>query len=1022
MGKLRIQYTVGRLVIAMLCLLLGVVAQAQGDDTDIYLGRPTLRPQVLLLLDSSASMKTPVSAEMRAATTSLDTINPHLAPLSRFSLAKQVLQALMANMPQVDFGLALFAAHIEQQHPTSAGVASAYGGRIVSVIGTPAAEIVTQWTAADVGGSAQLCDTLLESYQYFSGGTPLPAPVNERPSGLPNDAKALDAEGDYRSPLSACQAQAYVVVISDGQLDAITEPAGSGQSALAAEEPLTDALPFNAPVGLSHLRDLPAIAHYLYQHDLQPNLPGQQRVVTYTIGMTDASDDGHQAAVARLQATAQAGGGRYFSVAEAQQLASQIERALTDIQTPMVSFTAPAARVNSSSHPHSERALYYGLFEPSERPRWQGNVKKLRLDEQGRILDAHGELALQADGQLRPDACTIWQADTCQQTSAQAPIMRGGVAEALIKQSARQLYVAHPEGLRPLTHTHLLDVVGGSHDDLLHAMALPPEAKVEPYLAWLQGQDAFDEDNDGYQQEPRLSAFGDPLHSKPLVIEYGTNAEPSTWLAVGTNHGYLHMFADHGERVSEAWAIFLPEALAKVPILAHNNVNAVTTAVAESERIYGLDGTPVAYVAKAQNAEGLQAAQVWLFIGMRRGGQSYYAIDISQPDQPRLMWRLSPQTAGFSQLGQTWSTPVITHIPGYDRPVVIVAGGYDPNKDAVSAEQATQLGREIYLIDAQNGQLLHRFMASDTPTRTSTPLAATDALASQIAVLDSDGDGRTDRLYASDTGGHIWRVDLPSADRLQWSSHLLARLGGSTATEDRRFLHGVTVAQTRQRMIRSATESASENSQRWVAYDALVIGSGDRANVLDNTVEDHVYVLQDRHIQTQYWHANHPPPSAITLAQLQPVSSASAMATLPYSPSKSTSNQTSKLGWYWPLSQGEKTVASAQVVAGIAYVPTYQALEKTPLPACHVMGQGRLYGFDLHTGRRQINYDLGQQLAGSGTLVVVPPMVASEGATPAPLAPQLRLVGAGLNATQLGSITTAQSLLPRQTYYHYGGE
>ncbi len=1020
MSKSRLQSAGGRIVMMALCLLLGLAARVQGDDTDIYLGQSTLRPQVLLLLDSSASMKTAVSAETLAASALLDANTPHQPPLSRFTLAQQVVQSLMDNMPQVDFGLALFAAHAEQQDKITEGVVSAYGGRIVAAIGRPVAEIATQWSVANVGGSAQLCDTLLESYQYFSGGAPLPAPPDERPSGLPTDVNALDPEGNYRSPLSACQAQAYVIVISDGQLDAIDEQAGAKPSVFATAGALTDTLPFNAPAELSHLRDLPAIAHYLYQQDLQPSLPGQQRVVTYTIGMTDASDEGHQAAVARLQATAQAGGGRYFPVTDAQQLASQIERVLTDIQAPMVSFTAPAASMSINAL-SQERALYYGLFEPSERPRWQGNVKKLRLDEQGRILDAQGELALQADGQLRSDACTFWQADTCQQASTQAPIQRGGVAEALSKQSTRQMYVAHPEGLRPLTRTHLLDVAGGSHSDLLQAMALPPEANIEPYLAWLQGQDAFDEDNDGYLQEPRLSAFGDPLHSKPLVLEYGTESEPSTWLVVGTNHGYLHMFADHGERVSEAWAIFLPEVLAKVPILAHNNVNAVTVPVAESERFYGLDGTPVAYVSKAQSGTGNQSTQVWLFVGMRRGGQSYYAIDISQPEQPRLMWRLTPQTAGFSQLGQTWSTPVISHIPGYDKPVMIVAGGYDPNKDSAGTAQADQLGREIYVIDAQHGQLLHRFMASERATLNSTPLAANDALASKVAILDSDGDGRTDRLYASDTGGHIWRIDLPSADRLQWSSHLLARLAGSDPSEKRRFLHGITVAQTRQQMAVATTESSSSVSQRWVAYDALVIGSGDRANVLDNSVDDHVYVLQDRQIQTQYWHANHPPPSAITLTQLQPLSALSAMATLPLTPTEHAANETRKLGWYWPLNHGEKTMASAQVVAGIAYVPTYQTLATAPLSACHTMGQGRLYGFDLHSGTLQVNYDLGQQLADSGTLVV-PPMAATESAMPVLPAPQLRLVGAGLNAVHLGSIATAQTLLPRQTYYHYGGE
>ena len=35
----------------------------------------------------------------------------------------------------------------------------------------------------------------------------------------------------------------------------------------------------------------------------------------------------------------------------------------------------------------------------------------------------------------------------------------------------------------------------------------------------------------------------------------------------------------------------------------------------------------------------------------------------------------------MSELGQSWSEPVVTRVPGIEAPVIIIAGGYDSNKD-----------------------------------------------------------------------------------------------------------------------------------------------------------------------------------------------------------------------------------------------------------------------------------------------------------------------------------------------------
>ena len=56
----------------------------------------------------------------------------------------------------------------------------------------------------------------------------------------------------------------------------------------------------------------------------------------------------------------------------------------------------------------------------------------------------------------------------------------------------------------------------------------------------------------------------------------------------------------------------------------------------EAGTTHGFDGAPVAYIAD-QNLNGTieSGDKVWLFTGMRRGGQAYYALDVTNPEAPR---------------------------------------------------------------------------------------------------------------------------------------------------------------------------------------------------------------------------------------------------------------------------------------------------------------------------------------------------------------------------------------------------
>jgi len=96
-------------------------------------------------------------------------------------------------------------------------------------------------------------------------------------------------------------------------------------------------------------------------------------------------------------------------------------------------------------------------------------------------------------------------------------------------------------------------------------------------------------------------------------------------------------------------------------------------------------------------------------------GTSYYALDVSDPENPKLLWRID-KGGQFAELGQTWSTPRIGRMlyggSTTPRPVVIFAGGYDTNKDNVLGSTVIgtndSMGNAIFVVNAETGRLSGR--------------------------------------------------------------------------------------------------------------------------------------------------------------------------------------------------------------------------------------------------------------------------------------------------------------------------
>src|SRR5690606_30901866 len=116
--------------------------------------------------------------------------------------------------------------------------------------------------------------------------------------------------------------------------------------------------------------------------------------------------------------------------------------------------------------------------------------------------------------------------------------------------------------------------------------------------------------------------------------------------------------------------------------------------------------------------------KVFLYFGMGRGGDFYYALDVTEPRAPKFVWKLDG--TALPKLGQTWSTPTPTRIEiagaAYDpdntgHHVLVMGGGYEVDQD-LQTYSTDSVGNALYIVDAYSGALLWSASNSGSVTQT----------------------------------------------------------------------------------------------------------------------------------------------------------------------------------------------------------------------------------------------------------------------------------------------------------------
>jgi type IV pilus assembly protein PilY1 len=198
---------------------------------------------------------------------------------------------------------------------------------------------------------------------------------------------------------------------------------------------------------------------------------------------------------------------------------------------------------------------------------------------------------------------------------------------------------------------------------------------------------------------------------------------------VGSNDGMLHAFsaATGGTGGSELWAY--------VPSVVMPNLYKMADSSYGSKHQYSVDGAPV--------MGDIKVGTDWKTIvvgGLNSGGRGYYALDITDPNNPKALWEFTDANMGLS-----FGNPVIAKRSDGTW-IVAFASGYN-NTDGDGKGH-------LYVLNANTGVKL-----LDIATSAGTN-ADPSGLAKINAWIESTSDNTAKRFYGGDQQGNLWRFDI----------------------------------------------------------------------------------------------------------------------------------------------------------------------------------------------------------------------------------------------------------------------
>jgi type IV pilus assembly protein PilY1 len=724
------------------------------------------------------------------------------------------------------------------------------------------------------------------------------------------------------------------------------------------------------------------VTTYCYQTDLRPDLSATQNIVTYTIGLLID----HPLLV---EAATQAGG-TFFVANSAQELSDTLTATVLEIIARSTAFSAATV-------PSSRTAFSDGMFVASFIPRsaygnWEGHLEAYRITPDLEVVGINNQPSIDSTGTFIEPKNYFWDSATAVKNQAARTLYanvsgaRSDFTDATTTYATFGIAAGSPS---PEWNTYPYDLAGPSKTD---------EELADDLVSYVYGFDAYDQDRDADSAEVRDYVLGDLFHSNPIVIGpppfalseedgYGPLETLGTFLEkyhqrkrrlyVGGNDAALHAIDTGSFNTGDN--LLTPETENGYYSLGSGEevfgwvpgslLDTVKYFPRNAPRTYYyVDGSPSAadtwFPSSASDVSKEAAEWATLLVtGMRQGGRSYLALDVTDPDAgatdahgpyPVFQWEFDDPS---EPMGETWSEPIITRVKMraasgtgdqcganngdgdcIERWVVIVAGGYDdtgdPNLpgwiDDPSDPSWTEYGKALFVLDAQTGDVLGKLERDALDSQLQN---MTYVLPSTAGVLDLNFDGFADSVYVGDTGGQVWKWVIHEVGEDTDSDGLVDTWPGG------RFFDAGSAMVSGVEHFRSIF---APPSAAFVDGDLiLAFGTGERTNMSyagDPSVDDNnrLYVIED------------PDPLGTGAIPSSPYDEGD----LTDVTSLASDNNSADMGYFIKGLEGEKFVTSHIIVGGVLITASFVPPAATD-PVCEQSGSSYAFVFNLASGSGQ---------------------------------------------------------------------
>ena len=289
---------------------------------------------------------------------------------------------------------------------------------------------------------------------------------------------------------------------------------------------------------------------------------------------------------------------------------------------------------------------------------------------------------------------------------------------------------------------------------------------VQDLVKYLRGQTGFEDrpsnvvgSVDRRTFRLREATMGDPIDSAPVFIGapkqnygdpgYGPETTGGTFknthssrvgtVYIGANDGMLHAFnSTTGE---ERWAY--------VPTMVIPNMVQLAKKDYSLNHKYFVNGDVTVQDVCVSSCGSASAQWKTVLVGgLNAGGKGYYALDITNPTVPQLLWEFD--TSDDNDLGYSFGNPLMTKKSDGTWVVLLTAGHNNTT--------GTNKGKGVlYVLNASSGAVISKYTTSAGSQTTPSGLTKVSIFAESPR-----RDNTAKFVYGGDLLGNLWRFDINS--------------------------------------------------------------------------------------------------------------------------------------------------------------------------------------------------------------------------------------------------------------------